>query len=45
MGMFSRYSDVGGLVVKEQMKRLMYVAPFEVKLLIVPCCAFHPKWV
>lgn len=34
-----------GLVIKEQMKRLVYVAPFNVKLLMVPHFAFHPKWV
>lgn len=34
-----------GLLIKEQMKRLVYVAPFDVKLLMVPHFAFHPKWV
>ena len=34
-----------GLVIKEQMKRPMYVVTFEVKLLITLCCAFYSKWV
>lgn len=34
-----------GLVIKEQMKRPMYVATFEIKLLTTLCCAFFSKWV